>query len=182
MGEHEQDTAPFMVVSDRPVELHNAVRRARLALVLLVAGILLAATAGGWFGFELGARHTDARIGALERDQQQRAAARSAQIEQLRTTACVVLDRLQPDPEVDRQRALFGCGPYVPQPTPSLAVPAPQAVPTRPGVSPQPAPPGGTPPPASPAPVRPAPRPTPNPAPAPPPAGHLCLPILGCVL
>lgn len=183
MGEHEQDTAPYPVTADRPVELHNPVRRARIAVGMLVFAIMAAATAGGWAGYELGARHTDARVSALERDQQQRAATRTQQIEQLRTTACVVLDRLPPDPDVDRQRQLFRCGPYVPQPS---------AAPAGPGATPRPGSTGGAPPappaqsgaPPIPHPPRPVPIPQPPPVPSPTPGSGLrvCLPILGCVL
>lgn len=185
MADH--DTTPFQVISDRPVELHNPVGRARLALALLALAILLAAGAGGWGGYELAARRIDARVSALERDQQQRTAARSAQIEQLRTTACVILNRLPPDPDVDRQRQLFGCGPYVPQPASSPR----SAGSAGPGAPPGPLSTGGGPaPPAQPGapptpqPPRPTPSPQPRPVPSPTPGGGLrvCLPILGCLL
>lgn len=133
-GQHERRPQLWPVQSDEPTSGHRAVRRRRLARTpLLVIGILLISSAGGWFGYELGAAHADARVNALEADQRQRAAERTNEIEQLRRSACVALARLPSDPEVERERALYGCG-SAPAPAPAggsgaspTAAPSPSA-------------------------------------------------------
>jgi hypothetical protein len=78
--------------------------------LLVVIGILLIASAGGWFGYEFAAAHANARVNALEADQRKRAAERTDEIERQRRSVCVTLAQLPNDPDVDRERALYGCG------------------------------------------------------------------------
>ncbi len=111
-GQHERRPRLWRVQSDELTSGHRAVRRPRLVMTLLVViGILLTSSAGGWFGYEFGAAHADARVNAMEADQRKRAAERTNEIEQLRRSACMTLARLPSDPDVDRERALYGCGP-----------------------------------------------------------------------
>lgn len=186
VADHEQDPAPFQVRSDRPVEFHNPIRRARLLAVLVVAAIILSSFAAGFVGYRLADASMNRRVSALEADRAKVTQMRTDQINQLRAAACVILDRLPQDPTVDQQRALYGCGPYVQRPG-GAPIPAPSgarpngsggrtpAGGSAPGQSVQPAPPVQRP---TPGPV-PAPSPTPGPAPT---KHTLCLPILGCLL
>lgn len=195
----QQDTAPFTVRADHPVEMHNPVRRARILAVLTVAAIIASSFAAGYIGYRLADANMNRRVSALEASRAQIARERTAQIQQLRNTTCVALNRLPPDPAVDQQRALYGCGPRPPRPTPtpgptggggSGGSPGPSGgrhiaggppaagggSTGRPG-----GPSGPTPQPAPP--TKPAPSPTPAPAPTPQGGGlTLCLPLLGCLI
>jgi hypothetical protein len=188
------------------------VRRARLVMTLLVVvGTLLVSIAGGWFGYELGAAHTDARVNALEADQPQRAARPSAPPSALATGGSSALPAVTPSSSatsgsgapstaVVAQAAVPG--PTVTRPAaPALAaapitapIATPAATPTA-APAPVPTPPAATPPAVTPPPlpVRPTSQAaTPTPPAATPPAatpsppgsggGLICLPILGCLL
>lgn len=169
--------------------MHNPIRRARILAALVVAAIILSSLAAGFVGYRLADASMRRRVSALEADRARVTAQRTQQIDQLRAAACVILDRLPPDPTVDQQRAVYGCGPYVPRPTPTPGAARPGVAPTssaqgrpptggpRPAPGqPAPAPTGGNPAPG------PTPAPSPTPAPPPPPGHILCLPILGCLL
>lgn len=104
-----------------------------LSLVFAAAVLLLSAVIGYTSSVLAVARaekHTDARVGVLESDLQQRRAAaaeqnanRDSQIAQLRRLVCVFADHAQPrDEDVEEVRAAYGC----------TATPSPSPTPTRP--------------------------------------------------
>lgn len=209
-GQHERRARLWPVQSDEMPARHHAARRPRPVMTMLVViGILLTGSAGGWFAYEFGVAHVNARVNATEADQRQRAAERTHEFEPLRRSACATLARLPSDPEVDRDQALDGCGPAA-TPAPSAgsaALPtaapspsatggsgarsdavAPQAANPAAEVTSPPAPaPAATPAPTAaqaPAPKPPAVTPTPTPRPTPTGSGGglICLPIVGCLL
>lgn len=193
----QQDTAPFTVRADQPVEVHHPIRRARILAVCIVAAIILSSFAAGVIGYRLADASMNRRVSVLEADRARQARERTAQIQQLRNTACVALNRLTPDPTVDQQRALYGCGPRPPQTAPA---PGSTGGATSSGGAPgsrhvaggTPAVPGGStgqpgagPTPRPTPPSKPTPPPSPTPAPGPTPQGGgltVCLPLLGCIL
>lgn len=176
-------TEPFLL--DHPLK---RIRRARVAVALFVLALLVVPAASAWIGYELGARRTNAQIAALN---DARAAAHanllagqkanSAREESDRELICDVLQRMPPDPEINRDRMAYKCGPYLPpssagpQQTPGAVTPIPAS--SQPARSVPPPTPGH--PTAAPAPPS---HPTPTPAPRPMPSPSHLICVLGICL
>src|SRR5436305_2772753 len=143
-GRHRDDPADdsppqYPVVSDQPLQVKNPKATVRLIAVQFALAIVLRSGAAGWVGYQLAAAHTDKRIHALEDDLEQRRQARAKQdaqvhalLEQYRQAMCALIERTPPDAEIDRQRAIYHCGPYRPPVSPS---PGQGATPGPPGTA-----------------------------------------------
>jgi hypothetical protein len=173
------DAEQFQVTSTEPIELNRpfrTLRRIRLLVLLIGLAIVVFSAASSYAGYEFGAQRTNAQIAELNRERAtNRATLMNAQatiaktVETYREALCALIQRTQPDPEINRQRTTFHCGPYLapsspgrqatqaPTPVPSVPVarptltprPRPTPTPTRPPptVAPTPPPPSPSPPP-----------------------------------
>lgn len=196
----QDETAHYPILTNKPIEIHDPKRKARLIAVTYGIAILICTFAGGYVATLLAADQSDDTNQQMQVELDQRKRQRDAEatrfqaaLDQYRRDQCLITWRLPQDPEIQEIRHRYQCGPAqpaatTPPPSPPPSPGSPQALPRPPRAPAGPAPrapappaPWQRPPAVGPAPRPPAPAPTPAPPPEPGPS-PVCLPLLGICL